>query len=177
MENQISHVVDYTVLIGAVVTGFFTLSAVYLTHRINSSHNQKLQAQANEKERNRVRLLKAEQLYVKFEKWSSSMGNVCFKALHLSQVVEQNELLEKSMENVTTVKDEFIEIRMLVDIHFPELKADLDAVFDARNKCVDLMPSLQGNYLAMKTLENEMTVFDSVSELFKKEVALVASSL
>ncbi len=105
------------------------------------------------------------------------MGNVCFKALHLSQVVEQNELLEKSMVNVTTVKDEFIEIRMLVDIHFPELKADLDAVFDARNKCVDLMPSLQGNYLAMKALENEMTVFDSVSELFKKEVALVASSL
>lgn len=177
MESQVSNVVDFTVLVSAVITGCFTLGAVFLTNRINASQNEKLLSQANQRERNRDRILKAESLYVKFDKWSSSMNSVCYRALHLSQVVNQSELLERSMENVTTVKDEFIEIKMLVDIYFPELKPELDAVFDARDRCVDLFSTLQGNMTSMKKLQNEMTVFESVTELFKKEIAAVTASL
>jgi hypothetical protein len=177
MDPQVTQLTDYTVLLSSIVTGFFTLVAVFLTNKINASHNQKLITETNNRERNREKLLKAEYLYVKFEKWSSSMGNVCFKVLHLSQVVEQSELIEKSMENEPTVKDEFIEIRMLVDIHFPELQAKLDTVFDARDKCTDLFSSLQGNYLSIEALNNEITVFESACESFKKGIAEVASLL
>ncbi|CDU01496.1 hypothetical protein VCR3J2_530104 [Vibrio coralliirubri] len=177
MESEVGHVVDYTVLISTVLTGCFTLGAVFLTNRINSSQNEKLLAQANEKERNRERLLKAEQLYVKFDKWSSSLSSVCFKALCFSEVVEQSKILGKSMENTPMVKDEYIEIKMLVDIHFPELKPELDLVLTARNKCVELVATLKkGCALSKEQLQNEMTTFEAACNSFKQQVASVASS-
>ncbi|GAK83226.1 hypothetical protein JCM19238_774 [Vibrio ponticus] len=40
-----------------------------------------------------------------------------------------------------------------------------------------MFSTLQGNMTSMKKLQNEMTVFESVTELFKKEIAAVTASL
>lgn len=170
MEFEFKYMI---IILSSIVTGLFTLGAVFLTNKINSSNSEKLLAQVNLRERNNTKLSKLEELYVKFDKWSQSFSGVCFKFLHLSGVVDKGELTELALEGKTDVKGEYIELKMLVSIHFPELKADLSLVFESRDKCAELF----GITNRSSELEAEMVRFELVREEFKKQIEIVSESL
>ncbi|MGG6321972.1 hypothetical protein [Vibrio cholerae] len=171
MEPEIQKTIDFLPIVTSIITGVFTLGAVYLTNKINARNSQKLFEQQVKIESNKTRLLKAEALYVKFEKWSKSFGSVCLKAQYLSQVVKPDELLAKSTENNVDVKGEIIDIKMLIDIYFPELKPHLDEVFKARDLCWDSMQSLTNSPLMAMELEGDLHNFDMLCDELKLKIA------
>ncbi|KHT49866.1 hypothetical protein [Vibrio sinaloensis] len=177
MEPEIKQAVDWLPIVAPIITGAFTLGAVILTNKINAKHTQKLFDQQVKIEANRSRLLKAEALYVKFEKWSKSFSSVCFKAIHLSKVVEQHEILEKSIENNVDVKGEIIDIQMLINIYFPSLKPDLEKVFQARDLCWDNMDELATHPMAPLEMEGNLHSFELCCEELKSKISELTRSL
>ncbi|MBQ4800410.1 hypothetical protein J8L73_14920 [Pseudoalteromonas sp. MMG006] len=159
MEFQLK---DIIIILSTFVTGLFTLGAVYLTNKINSSNSRELLAQVNLKEKEKNKLLKLEELYVKFDKWSQSFITTCFKYLHLSNSKSQ-----------TDVKLEFIELKMLVNIHFPELKSELYLVFQSRDKCAKLFTE---THLSSE-LKAEMEGFELARTEFKKQIEKLSKAL
>ncbi|MBB1477568.1 hypothetical protein [Shewanella sp. SG41-3] len=164
---------DIMIIVSSVVTGLFTLSAVFLTNKINSSNSEKLLAQANHIDRNKSKLLKLEELYIKFDKWSGSFNNVCFKYLHLVGTLDNTEILEAVLDGNSNVKNDFIELKMLVSIYFPEHENALSLVFESRDKCANYF----GHVERCHDLEAAMKQFGIKSESFKKSIGNLAKSL
>lgn len=103
------------------------------------------------RERSTLLLSKLEELYDLLLALGERNGKRFDHLLHALPGIRQEPKL--SFEE-TLASDLLEKIRLLVEFHFPQLKTDLEALFEANRECLGVLQPGQGEYsAAMKTAE------------------------
>lgn len=126
---------NFSTFIPQLITAIATLSGVIVSGyfmSLNAKRSAKEQRQLKIDER---RIDRLEELYLVFHRWQKMVSN-CY----LTSTKRHKGLLTRAEENKVVaeiVKDsigDIDRINMLVNIHFPEMKASFQKVLDAKSK-------------------------------------------
>ena len=166
---------DIVIIISGLITAVSTLVAVAITNIFNlklSESNSEIQARQKYVEQ---RILKIEEIYLLFEKWQINFSNVylhhyrCYLGrLSYSQVLE----LTKKCDLLAP--GEAQKLKMLIDVHFPELEDKYKEVDLARGKIARFLCDPKESKLSGKDFVSAQEAFEGASSKFKEAISSLA---
>ncbi|HDL7413959.1 TPA: hypothetical protein PXN46_001008 [Yersinia enterocolitica] len=158
----------------AVLSSFSALVATYLN---NSSNAKRLKIQSDlEKDKNRenLRLLKCEELYLTILKWKSNV----FK-IHMDWVsfvdgnIDRNELIKKI--DTLDITNEILNLHVTIGVYFPSLKADFASCQDKLKPANKVYFSAQKNEISDKRKAKSIII--NASKEFENNVDELLSKI
>ncbi|EDL58366.1 hypothetical protein [Gimesia maris] len=130
----------YLVLFPAIITGIFTLGAVYLTNKQNNHRVKSQQRHEFEISRENIYRDKLEELYTLFNKHSIQLLAHCNNRMNVMDGrTTYIEAFEAEAEYFKSQPITFERLEMLVDLYSPSLRDGLKNYFQARDSIADII--------------------------------------
>lgn len=130
----------YVAILTALITAAVTLLGVLFTNlgntariRLQLEHERSLKKEELYRER-------LEELYVLFETWSTSLFIYYLPYISVMEgKISYNDALDQTIKQGSESSADFHRLQMLVDIYFPEVKPEFNALLEYRSKTNDIL--------------------------------------
>jgi len=151
-------------LFAVVVTSFFNFKVAKLNLDENRRHRSE-----------ELKLEKLEELFLLFDKWQLNFSNVylchlrCFRGK-----LQFNEVLETVNGFDFLTPGDAQKYKMIMEVHFPSLKATYTQVETARARIVPFLSDPAITKLTAKDFESAQVSFEEACEEFKSRISSLA---
>ncbi|EGQ8234411.1 hypothetical protein ACKOZB_004587 [Vibrio parahaemolyticus] len=170
--------VDYAPIVGAAIAAISTIIGVVLANWFNSKSLNQAHERTVAESKKATKLAKSEELYLALFRWHKDVTNLYL--FHLRYFVGKlafaqiNELIT---DNFRDNGKRFDALTMLVNVHFPELKPDLELILNMRNSMAKFLSEDAPNKYSVDEFCADQDCFDAVCESFLEKLAAVAREL
>jgi len=138
--------------VSAVVGAVVALVAVFLTNRANAKSAKTTRDHELHLRRQDLLRSRGEELYTLFELWLNRLVGYYFvKCSIMSGKLTYNQALDLEIKNNSEVKGDHVRIEMLIDVYFPELRGEYDAVIESRERANDIVLQHKSHYTTVST--------------------------
>lgn len=167
---------DITIIIGGAITAISTLCAVLITSRFNLKLAKiNIDAQAKQKNEER-KIQKIEDMYLLFEKWEANFSNIYLMHLRCyCEKLDYKSVMELIKDSEMFAPDDFQKLKMLMNIHFPEIASEHKKVDDARRKIVPFLSDPKESKLNPKDFVKLQEDFEAACATFKMQISNLAN--
>lgn len=163
---------DVAIIIGGAITAISTLCAVLITSRFNLKL-AKLNIDAQTKQKNEDwKIQKVEDMYLLFEKWETNFSVIYIT--HLSCYlgkIDYKTVIELTKDSKIYAPGDAQKLKMLMNIHFPEIVSEYKKVDNARRLIVPFLSDPQENQLNFKDFVKLQESFEAVCAVFKIQIS------
>jgi hypothetical protein len=151
-------------ILAVIVTSFFNLRVARLN--IEALSRQKTVE---------LKLAKLEELFFLFDKWQVNFANIYL--LHLrcyKGKLEFTHVMELIKEQTLLAPGDAQKYKMIMDIHFPSLKAAYTSVEEARKHLAPFLSDPKSNKLSTDEFISYQVAFEKACDAFKVHVSSLA---
>lgn len=170
---------DYSAIISGLITAFSTLAAVLITNYFHLRSSQQDSDVAHARDKSQRKLEKIEEFYLLFERWETNLSNIYLYHLraytgHLSH----SEVLESVNKKDNFLSVDAQKLKMLLNVHIPELLSEYEKVDAARSKIVPyIMSTPEESNLNAKDFTKIQEHFEATCTRFKANISELANDL
>ncbi|CCK76001.1 conserved hypothetical protein [Oleispira antarctica RB-8] len=170
---------DYSAIVSGLITALSTLAAVLITNHFHLKASKQNSSIEHQRDISQRKLEKIEEFYLLFEKWETNTSNIYLYHLR----VYTGEITYKQVLEATNKKDNYLpndvqKLKMLLNIHIPELVSEYEKVDAARSKVVPyIINSPNQNKLNTQDFILIQKHFDSTCKAFKAKLCELANEL
>ena len=167
---------DIAIIIGGAITAISTLCAVLITSRFNLKLVKiNIDAQAQQKNEER-KIQKIEDMYLLFEKWETNFSNIYLMHLRCyCGKLDYKSVMELTKDSAMFAPGDFQKLKMLMNVHFPEIASEHKKVDDARRKIAPFLSDPKESKLNPKDFVKLQEDFETVCATFKMQISNLAN--
>lgn len=170
---------DYSAIISGLITALSTLAAVLITNHFNLKSLKQSSDIAYKKDRSRRKLEKIEEFYLLFEKWQTNLSNLYLYHLRAyTGHLTYSEVLEAINKKDAFLSIDAQKLKMLMNVHMPELLSEYKKVDAARSEIVPYITSApEKNNLKANDFVKTQKHFEATCTEFKAYISELANDL
>ncbi|MEZ8260272.1 hypothetical protein AB6C49_23285 [Vibrio cyclitrophicus] len=170
--------IDFAPIVGASIAAISTIIGVFLANWFNSKSLNQAHERALTQSIKDTKLAKSEELYLALFRWHKDVTNLYL--FHLRYFVGKlafSQINELVNDNFRDNGKKFDVLTMLVNVHFPELKPDLQLILNMRDSLTKFLDEDAPKKHTVDEFCADQGCFDAVCESFLKKLAIVAREL